>query len=213
MDKQINARSHRALTVLELLVAVAVVATVLAVFLPVFARTHARSARAGCPNNLKQIGLAFLTWEGDYGDRYPMSVPMSEGGSMGSIDAFLSFKVMSNEINNPRIVICPADQRPAVADFGVLSNASVSYFVGLDADEFFPNRVLSGDRNLMTNGVAVGTGLVVIASNQPVTWSKQMHNLAGNIGLADGSVQQVNSKTLKSLLANTALRTNRLALP
>ncbi len=145
-----------------------------------------------------------------------MSIPITNGGSMewlAGSNMYRHFLTMSNEINNPIILTCPSDERKPAQDWGSLRNNNLSYFLGLDADETMPNLPLSGDRNLMTNGVAVGTGLVVIASNQPVTWSKQMHNLTGNIGLADGSVQQVNSKTLKSLLANTGLATNRLALP
>ncbi len=223
MDKRIDARSHRALTVLELLVAVAVIATVLGVFLPVLARTHAKSARAGCHNNVKQIGLAFRTWEGDFGDRYPMSVPDKIGGAMESClsgKGRHAFEVMSNELNNPTIILCPNDNSvtPA-ANLSSLTSSNVSYFVGIVPDETLPGAWLSGDLNIAW-GVQPTNGVLNITTKQALKWTSERHHgvgffpdLAGNIGLADGSVQQVNSKVLNSLLANSGLRTNRIALP
>jgi hypothetical protein len=75
---------------------------------------------------------------------------------------------------------------------------------------------LSGDRNLLTNNVAVGPGLVVIntaITNNPVTWSGQMHRQQGNICLSDGSVQQVNSAGLQQLMQKSGTNTIRLAIP
>jgi prepilin-type processing-associated H-X9-DG protein len=40
-----------------------------------------------------------------------------------------------------------------------------------------------------------------------------MHNRVGNIGLADGSVQQVSIPGLQQMLKNTGDSTNRIALP
>ncbi len=145
-----------------------------------------------------------------------MCVPTNQHGSMeysAGSGMFHHYQVMSNEINNPKILVCPSDKRKEAADFEKINNSNLSYFVGLDADEQFPSFILSGDRNLMTNGVAVGPGLVAITSNQPVAWSKQMHNLCGNIGLADGSVQQTSSASLASLFQQTHTNVTRLAVP
>jgi prepilin-type processing-associated H-X9-DG protein len=40
-----------------------------------------------------------------------------------------------------------------------------------------------------------------------------MHNGQGNVGLADGSVQQVSIPGLQQMLKNTGDSTNRVALP
>ena len=204
---------NRALTVIEVLVIIAVVFVLTAVLLPRLGRTHVTTYLGRCENNLKMIGLACLTWEGDHGDRYPMAVPLREGGSQGSIDAFRTFQLMSYEINNPRVLVCPKDTRQPVSDFATLSNTNLSYFAGLDADECFPVMPLAGDRNLITNGVAVGPGLAAIQKNTPLSWTAAVHKFSGNLCLADGSVSNLDIKGLNNAFAKTGLAINRLAMP
>jgi hypothetical protein len=93
------------------------------IFLPALAKARMKADLAQCQNNLIQLGLAFRTWEGDFGDRYPMSVPFGESGTKGSVQAFRSFQVMSNVLNNPKIVVCSADTRKVARSFEVLANA------------------------------------------------------------------------------------------
>jgi hypothetical protein len=53
----------------------------------------------------------------------------------------------------------------------------------------------------------------VITSSESVGWCRKMHRFAGNIGLADGSVQQTSSNNLISLLQNSGVKTTHLAVP
>jgi len=62
----------------------------------------------------------------------------------------------------PKFLVCPADKRKPATNFPSLTIQNVSYFLGLDADESRPQMTLAGDRNLTTNGVPVGPGLVEI---------------------------------------------------
>jgi len=201
-----------ALTIIEVIVLIAVIALLVGLILPEFATYHIGPSY-NCLSNLNQIGLACRTWEGDHSDRFPMWVPASEGGAMGSTDAFRYFTVMSNEISGPKILACPQDQRKSAPAFEKIGNANVSYFVGLDADEKFPTRILAGDRNLLTNGVAVHPGLTAITTNQAVSFSGQIHKFSGNFVLADGSARYVTNSDLQTLFQNTGLATNRLAMP
>ncbi len=96
-----------------------------------------------CINNLKQIGLAVRVWALDNEDRFPTN-----------------FLCMSNELNTPKILVCPSDTNRIVApDFRSYTDANCSYdlFAGSDKE---PNQVLS---------------------RCPIH---------GNIGLCDGSVQR-----------------------
>ena len=126
---------------------------------------------------------------------------------------YMLFQVMSNEINNPKVLVCPADNRDPAADFTHLNNNNLSYFVGLDADETYPSMLFTGDRNLVTNGVAVIPGLVVIRTNDVAGWSGSIHKFVGNFGLADGSVQRGSRTTLQKFLSNTGTNVTRLAVP
>ena len=205
-----------ALTKVELLVVVAVIAITGLTLLAQNMSTDPRVQTAQCRSNLKQIGLSFRVWEGDYGNRYPMSVSTNKGGSLeygAGPEMFMSFRVMSNELNNAAILHCPADDRAPSGSFATLNNKNLSYFVGLDADESRPAMFLAGDRNLATNGVDVVPGLVLFTPDFSVGWSATMHNGRGNFGLADGSVQAGSGGTLQAYLSRTGTNENRLAVP
>src|ERR1017187_3444908 len=208
--------SGRAFSLFELLVVIAVLMLLAAIMLPILTRPR-RTSRVGCTNNLKEVGLAFKMWAGDNGDKYPMQVSVTTDGAMEPATngiVFPVFQVMSNEINNPRVVICPEDtQRTPATDFTAgFSNTNISYFVGLDADETRPAMFLAGDRNL-TNGTPVRHAILELTTKRVAVWTHEMHITYGNILLTDGSVQQVTASNLNFLLQHSGVATNRLLMP
>ncbi len=187
-----------------------------------------RAPRIQCVNNLKQMGLAYRVWEGDHGDKYPMAVSETNGGTMEYITgptAFRHFQVMSNELMTPKILICPADAKRLIARDWNIGNSNISYFVGVDAQESNVMTFLGGDRNI-TNGIPVKNGLLELAANSHPGWTTEMHNHVGNVLMADGSVQQLSTSGLHgslmeqvimtsadSAVTNTSGFTNRLQMP
>lgn len=210
----------RALTAIELLVVIAILGIAVAIFLPRIGRSKVYADPYDCESNLKQIGLAFRTWEGDYNDFYPMRYFTNADGTMKWADAanaYRYFQVMSNELCNPVILACPKDAKrdnaSIPAGFGPIFNgAHISYFIGLDADESTPKVLLSGDRNII-NGSQPINGILYVKTNQPASWTPERHENRGNILFSDGHVQTLSATELKSALANTGLATNRLAMP
>jgi competence protein ComGC len=204
-------------TLVALLVIIAVLALLAAMLLPALAAAKRKAQRINCVNNLKQCGLAFRIWEGDNGDKYPMAVSTEKGGTMefdSGADTFRHFQVMSNELNTPKILICPADTRVVADNFIRLKNQNVSYFVGLDADESRPQMLLDGDRNLTADN-APENGILKLVPGQHVSWTETMHVNQGNVGLSDGSVQQYSDSGLRNALQNSGVPTNiwRISLP
>ena len=164
-----------------------------------------------------------------------MRVSVSDGGTMEMVASgfvFPHFRVMSNELSNPWVLICPqepagarlradsfdkaataASGRTAVVPF--TGDQNVSYFLGVDATDSRPSMVLCGDRNLAFDGAPARRGLHSVSTNSTAVWVniRPRHGAPGNIGLADGSVQHVNDRSLQALLRETGEATNRLAFP
>ncbi len=147
------------------------------------------------------------------------------------------FQVMSNELSTPKVLMCPADSVHTLAatnftstgvgaDFlaPIGSAAKCSFFIGPDAQETDPQMLLYGDLNI---GAQSGNGSGSPANSRYTTfqqmsstsaglnsgswsWSIETHNKVGNLGLSDGSVQQVSITGLKQAMQNA---TNTVVQP
>jgi prepilin-type processing-associated H-X9-DG protein len=210
--------SNTGLTLVEVLVVIGVMVLLVGLLLPWLARNNHSASRISCTNNLKQIGLAVRLFAVDNGDKFPWKLSNSAGGSLECVSApsqaFRHFLVMSNELSTPKILHCPEDKRrgPSI-DWLTLNNANLSYFIGLDASETYPQLILAGDSNLMTNRVPVGSGLLLLTTNVSLGWTTARHQGSGNISLGDGSVQQITSIRLQQHLAGSNVGTNRIVIP
>lgn len=207
------------MTLVEVLVVVVVIVGLFAALLmPALRKFKAHDQGVACINNLKQIGMATRVWEGSHKEMYPMHVARSNGGTMGydsGPNAFRHFQVMSNELGTPYILICAAEsdrQRFLATNFAHLSNSNLSYFVGLHAVETNAQGILTGDRNI-TNGTAIGNGILELTTNSPAGWTAKMHPGFGIIVSADGSVQMTAVPGLRAIISNAGEFTNHLLMP
>jgi len=99
------------------------------------------------------------------------------------------------------------------------NDLNVSYFVGVDANDTSPQMFLTGDHNLGSDGnltpatpfqqgvvgpgkffVSMGTNWTI---NKGPAWLDNGHSKQGNVGLADGSVQQFTRSRFQEALRNT----------
>ena len=210
-------QNQAAFTFVELLIALVIIVVLAVLALPNLRRHTHGSPRMSCLNNLKQIGLAFRMWANDNGEQFPMSVSTNQAGSKEYNETgqvFRHFLAMTNELNTPRVLGCPTDKaRTRVRTWtNGFNNQNISYFVGLDAAEKNPQMLLSGDRNII-GGLATNGNSMLFNPTSPAGWTKKIHNLAGNVGFADGSAAMFTETQLRSHFLSSANGVTRLAIP
>jgi hypothetical protein len=108
-----------------------------------------------CHGNLKQIGLAFKTWALDHHGQYPFNLSTNAGGTLEFCDrdgdgfdrnSFAHFRVMSNELSEPSLLVCPNDPtRKPATDFEHLRPENISYRIrsGTNVNDYRINEVLA----------------------------------------------------------------------
>lgn len=134
--------------------------------LAALAKAREKALSIQCINNLKQIGLAVRIWANDNKEVSPSD-----------------FLAMSNQLNTPKILLCPADtNRVAATAFATFSDANCSY-------EYLTPNVTGAD-----------------TEPQRVQTRCPIH---GHIGLCDGSVQ---SEVANKHPGQLRLRDNKLYL-
>jgi hypothetical protein len=137
-----------------------------------------------------------------------MAVSVTNGGAMESVvigNVAACFQVMSNELSTPKILHCQADiKHIAATNFSIgFSDANISYFISLDAAEMYPQMILDGDDNLLVDGKPVQPGILNLRTGTAIAWTKDRHHGVGNIGMADGSAQQVTGDGLNSAVVSS----------
>lgn len=206
---------------IEVLVVIAVLAVLVSLLFPALAKAKAKANRITCNGYQKCVGLAFRIFSTDNWKQFPFQLSTNVGGTKewanDPSQLWRQFSHLSNELGTPVIAHCPADrERNEVrrwSDF--TSNQQVSYFVGLGASDENSQTILSGDRNLLLDGKSLEGRIITLSSNANIAFDKRIHDVAGNIALGDGSVQQVSSGRLREAIHDAAMSgsTNTLVIP
>jgi prepilin-type N-terminal cleavage/methylation domain-containing protein/prepilin-type processing-associated H-X9-DG protein len=205
------------LTLIEVLVVIGVIAVLAAILLPTNPRGRQNPKEVNCLNNLKQIDTSFVVFADENQGRFPMQIPVANGGTMEFIyseHSFPHFQKIKEYIRDPRLLICPFEtNRLAAVSFEALNDLNISFFLNADASANNPSHtILAGDRFLQVNGQPIQPGLYVLTTNSNVSWMPNFHVRRGNLAFADGHVE-LTINPLNSFIQNQPLATNRLCVP
>ena len=185
-----------------------ILAVVVWILMSYLGQMHQKSARLQCASNLHSLGLANQAFAAHHRD-FPMVTTTNHDGSMELIESRLiaeHYRSLRRELSTPERLVCPADKfRKPVTRWEDLEATNISYFVGLQAMERYPERVISGDNNLLLDGKPIPSGKIRLSSTNKLSWHFPRHGNTGNILLGDGSVQQISSRRLASLFAQQGI--------
>jgi hypothetical protein len=188
---------------------------------PKISRLRISNKEPWCTSNLKQVGVAFRLFASDHEGNYPWHTFPLDGGTYGpqAGDAWQNYTIVSKELGSPQLLACPSDPATRLvtswsagtSGFANPGNRgrALSYFTGLDAFEQYPLTLMAGDRNIvggesgMCKSVSPDPGVAAVLlkkDNTNIAWDKTVHRFRGVVAVGDGSVQMVDSRSLRVLV-------------
>jgi prepilin-type N-terminal cleavage/methylation domain-containing protein/prepilin-type processing-associated H-X9-DG protein len=96
---------RKGFTLIELLVVIAIIAILAAILFPVFAKAREKARQASCLSNIKQMGLAMLSYVQDYDEKFCFSVDLL---GAGTADDQCFDNLLVPYCKNQQMFVCPS---------------------------------------------------------------------------------------------------------
>src|SRR5882724_6305286 len=126
-------QARSAFTLIELLVVIAIIGLLAAMLLPALNSAREKGRRVACAANLHQIGLAILSYSGDYGNHTPTADYNWDTAVSASRPITWNYMLVDHGYATPKVFQCPDDRRqPFMNNGATISPCSYGMVVGKD---------------------------------------------------------------------------------
>jgi prepilin-type N-terminal cleavage/methylation domain-containing protein/prepilin-type processing-associated H-X9-DG protein len=206
-------------TLIELLMVISIIAILAAILLPTITKGKLRARQAQCASNLKQIGIALHNFAHDHDNDFPWQVSTNSGGTreiyvaaatgrrdLWSYIPAVHFRAISNDLVDPRVLVCPSDRRTPALTFSDVWNPNISYWISEMSAYDLPESIVAGDPH-MTNRAGMFGPFVRFRPGEIIGWTGDLHEFRGNLLFADGHVEQLTSAGLQRTAAGSSPQT------
>lgn len=206
---------------IEILVVMAIIATLLLILLPVVGRWQARAESTRCTNNLREIGLAILAYAVDHNNQIIPSRAVDEGPGN---DPYWSWKLVNRgylpQVTGAKVLTAPEFYCPSSAVPSPDKVKSWANLYGLRQwrvpgasrhDVYNPMGAVDEPSNflLLADSVSTSTGLpwlsIGTGSNANTQRIHLRHNGRANCFFLDGRVVSMDVKRLQESRERTAI--------
>ncbi|MCM8537231.1 MAG: DUF1559 domain-containing protein [Lentisphaeraceae bacterium] len=112
-------------TLIELLVVVAIIGILVSMLLPSLSRAREMGKAAVCTSNQKQLGIATVSYFGDFDDIFPFGMTndiQNWGGTWPNTDSQPPQQVIYPYVDNKEVYVCPTDETPENFSWWMLQN-------------------------------------------------------------------------------------------
>ena len=191
-------KKNKSFTLIELLLVISIIVLLAGLLLPALKKARDSAKSTMCKSNLKQTGLATITYTGDYDSWYPHTNPFSRVINGGYID--------------PKIFECPAnrDKNP-LTTYAYMKGASCGYVWSIRMSGYiYPSGSFLSDAHpvratmlklpskdpLMTDGewetltmpYYLYPSYIWTTFHAEYSWAALRHNNGNNLSFADGHI-------------------------